>query len=313
MKIKIKKFLRKFEIIKRCNLKYSWFKRRISYKFIGDEKFAKKYYKKRKNEKLNLTLPTTFDEKLWFLKLNYKNPLQTKCTDKFLVREYVKDCKLDHILNDLYGVYDNANDINFDSLPDKCFIKTNHTSGYNIVWDKKNPFNRKHFIKKFNYLLKQNYFYASREWNYKNIKPKLIVEKFLNVQNELGLVDYRFFCFNGKCEFIAVDVETCSLDGQHTGKAKRNIYDLNFNRLNYKLSREHFDDELLTKPVNLGTMIEYAERLSRPFPHVRVDFYNIDGKIIFGEMTFYHQGACNNISPIEWDLRLGSLINIDNI
>ncbi len=278
--------------------------------FVSDETFAKIKYKESTGKTLNLKNPTTFNEKLWWLKLNNRDPLLTLCTDKYKVRDYVKKCGLGHILITLYGVYNDAKDINFDTLPDKAFIKTNHGSGTNIIWDRSRPFNISKFKKEFNKALRRNYFWQSREWNYKNIEPKIIIEEVLENEEKSPLVDYRFLCFDGAVKLIFVDIETASSDGSHNPYAKRNVYDKNFNYLDIKVGREHFNPSLVKKPCNLDEMIRYAEILSNPFPHCRIDLYNIDGKVYFGEITFYHGGCSQIITPGEWDKRIGDWINL---
>ena len=313
MKKIYRSLIKRYSFLNHINLALKWKKREINYLLINDYKFAQKKYFQRTGKHLNLSEPKTFDEKLWYLKLNYRNPVLTICTDKYRVRNYVESKGLGHILNELYGFYESAKNIDFNTLPDKAFIKCNHTSGYNILWDRQKPFNINHFNKKFNLMLKQNYFYASREWNYKNIEPGIIVEKVLEPPNSEGFLDYRFFCFNGECKFFTIDIDTADSSGAHSGKAKRNIYDLDFNLLDFKLTRDGFDPNIVKKPDNFKDMIKYAEILSENLPFVRVDFYNINRKIIFGEMTFYHQGGTNFITPIEWDYQLGKWINIENI
>lgn len=279
---------------------------------LSDEKFAKMKYKANTGKSLNLENPITFNEKLWWLKLNNRDPLLTICSDKFKVREYVKKCGLGHILTKLYGVYDNADDIIFDELPDRVFIKTNHGSGTNIIWDRNNPFDKEKFRKRFNKALKQNYYWQSREWNYKNIEPKIIVEEFLEDTNNNSLIDYRFFCFGGKVKILSVDLGICAPDGSHSAFPVKNIYDTNFNYLDVKIERKNFDKSLVKKPKNFEKMIEYAEILSKPFPHCRVDLYNIDGKIYFGELTFYHGGCCQKITPAKWDRQMGDWIDLNS-
>ena len=279
---------------------------------LSDEKFAKMKYKENTGRTLNLESPKTFNEKLWWLKLNNRDPLLTKCSDKVRVREYVKECGLEHILNEVYGVYDNANDIDFDELPDKAFIKTNHGSGTNIIWDRNKPFDKAKFRKKFNRALKKNYYWQSREWNYKNIEPKIIVEKILEDKENKSLIDYRFLCFNGVVKMIFVDIETAAEDGSHSPYAKRNVYDKDFNYLNIKVKREQFDSSTIEKPINFDKMIEYAEQLSKPFPFCRVDLYNINGDICFGEITFYPGGATQIVEPEEWELKMGEWIDLKN-
>jgi hypothetical protein len=282
-----------------------------SFSKMSDEKFAKLKYKENTGRNLDLEQPKTFNEKLWWLKLKNRDPLLTICSDKYKVRDYVKSCELEHILTNLYGIYENANDINFDELPDKVFIKCNHGSGANILYDRNKSFNIKKFREKFNYALQQNYYLQSREWNYKDIEPKIIVEEVLGEANE-SLVDYRFLCFEGEVKLLFIDIETASEDGSHNPFAKRNVYDKDFNCLDIKVVRENYDTSLILKPKNFDQMIEYAERLSKPFPFCRVDFYNIKGTIKFGEITFYPGGATQIIEPEIWELKLGEWIDLNS-
>lgn len=279
---------------------------------VSDEKFAKMKYKENTGQLLNLENPVTYNEKLWWLKINNRDPLLTICSDKFKVRDYVEEKGLKHILTNIYGVHDNAEKVQFEKLPDKAFIKCTHGSGTNVLFDKTKRFDEKSFEKKFNYALKQNYYLQSREWNYKNIEPQLIIEEYLDIKDEKGLVDYRFLCFDGKVRLIFADIETADLDGSHNPYAKRNVYDENFNYLDITVGREKFDKDLLSKPLNFQKMVEYAEILSDPFVHCRVDFYNINGKIYFGEITFYPGGGTQKITPSEFDVQMGNWINIQS-
>lgn len=279
---------------------------------VSDETFAKMKYKENTGRTLNLENPTTFNEKLWWLKLNNRDPLLTICSDKYKVRDYVKGCGLEHILTKLYGVYDNVNDIDFDKLPDRAFIKTNHGSGTNTIWDKTKPFDIQKFRKRFGKALKQNYYWQSREWNYKNIEPKILVEEFLEDKENESLIDYKFFCFDGVVRIVSVELGVALPDGGHNPYSTRNIYNRDFEYLDVRLGRDHFDKTLVSKPKNFDKMIEYAEVLSQPFPHCRVDLYNIDGKIFFGELTFYHGGATQKIEPKEWEKRLGDWIDLNS-
>lgn len=279
---------------------------------MSDKSFAKLKYFENTGRKLNLENPVTFNEKLWWLILNNRDPLLTTCSDKYKVRDYVRACGLEHILTKLYGVYSNANEIEFDKIPDKIFIKTNHGSGMNIIYHKNRPFNKESFIKKFNSLLKQNYYWQTREWNYKNIVPKLICEEVLEDRHNPSLLDYRFFCFDGKVKLIFVDMGLIAQDGSHSVFARRNVYDVDFNYLDVKLGKENFDKSLITKPENFEKMIEYAEILSKPFPHCRIDLYNVEGKIYFGEITFYHASGIQSIIPEEWNIKMGDWINLNS-
>lgn len=278
---------------------------------ISDIEFAKMSYKDKIGGELDLDNPCTFDEKLWYLKLSNRDPLLTKCSDKYLVREYVEECGLGHILNELYGVYDDAKDIDFDRLPPSCFFKCNHTSGYNIIFDRDKPFDKKDFIRKFNFILHQNYYWVSREWNYKNIKPKIVAEKVIRDDKGKLPVDYKFLCFDGIPKLMYLALGTCTESGAHAKVDDRyiNTYDMNFSLTEieegFPIYRGYVE-----KPKTFELMKEYAAILSAPFPHCRVDFYENMGQIIFGEITFYDGGGCNNIQPKEWDIKVGEWINL---
>ncbi|WP_312535371.1 ATP-grasp fold amidoligase family protein [Acinetobacter variabilis] len=309
----IKKYIRtlsnKSDFFKSIYIFFNSLKIKLTYN-INDEFFAKIKYKENTGKKLNLDNPKYFNEKLWWLKINNRNALMTQCSDKVEVREYLSSINLDNLLTDICGVYEKAEDIPFENLKGKFFIKCNHVSGINAIFDSNNTqnFNREKFNKKFNSALHMNYYFQSREWNYKNIKPKILVENFL--ETEEPLLDFRFFCFHGKVKMIFVDIDTASEDGSHNPHAKRNIYDTNFNLMNFTVGRENFDTNLVQKPDNLDLMIEYAEKISNPFIFCRVDLYNLNGQIKFGEITFYPGGATQQFSSEEADLEVSSWLKI---
>jgi len=295
-------------------LRHEWRKRRKNAKAVSDREFAIKKYKERTGNDLNLDNPVTFDEKLWWLKLNYRNPLLTICSDKYKVREYVEGCGLGHILNELYGVWDNAKQIDFDSLPSPCFLKCNHTSGINVIYDREKEFDKQDFIRTFNFMLKQNYYYASREWNYKNIKTKIIAEKVLYDQCGKLPLDYKFMCFHGIPKIMYLSKDTCREDGRHSGASQMlNYYDMEFNLLNISGAGLKNIDEEMEQPTTWEEMKQYATILSKPFPFCRVDFYSVDGRVYFGEITFYPTGGCQNLKPETWEKILGDWIDISEV
>lgn len=277
---------------------------------LSDDLYSKIKYYENTNLKLNLKKPITFNEKLWWLKTNYRTPLMTKCSDKVEVHDYLDGIGLGHLSNTIRGVYDAAEDVPFSEMDGKFFIKCNHVSAVNAFFDSKkgSDFNRKRFNKEFNEALKTNYYYQSREWNYKNIVPKILVEDFIESHSEL--LDYRFFCFHGKVKLIFVDIDTASEDGKHNPNAKRNIYDEQFNLQDFTVGRDNFDASLVKKPNNLQLMIEYAEKIADPFIFCRVDLYNNDGEIKFGEITFYPGGGIQQFSTEEADLLVSSWLDI---
>jgi hypothetical protein len=311
-KLKLNRYKRITKIFKKSYFSLYLLKEFIINNVISDKKFAELRYKKVLGKSLDLKNPKTFNEKLWWLNLNNKDPLMTICSDKVEVRKYLKDLGMEDLLIENFGIYNDARDVEFNKITSKAIIKCSHGSGTNILYDPTKPFDRKKFIKVFNSALKKNYYKKSREWNYKNIEPKLIVEKIIG-DSEEPLIDYRFMCFNGKAEIVLVDIDTMAEDGSHARGAKRNVYDKKFNYLDMKIGRENYDENLVDKPQNYDKMIEYAEQLSKPFVHCRVDLYNVKGKIYFGEITFYSGGAIQEISPNEWDYQLGSWVNLNKI
>lgn len=313
LKSKLRSFCKRNKVLARNYDKLTWYKSRLVTAFISDADFARKSYRKKTGKTLNLEQPQTFDEKLWYLKIHNRDPRLTICSDKYRVREYVEQCGLGHILNELYGVYDDARDVDFSKFREPVFIKCNHLSDGNIIYYPSKPFDRDDFVKRFNFLLKQNYYVKSREWNYKYIYPKILVEKILKNHDGTPLYDYRFMCFGGVPKLMMMDIDTCAVNGTHRHDAKRNIYDENMRLLDVRFTRDRHDVPLPISLSQFNEMKKYAAILSAPFTQCRVDFYNIDGNVYFGEMTFYHAGGVNNIQPIEWDLKIGSWIDISNI
>lgn len=309
----VKKYIRtlsnKSNFFKKLYIFFNTLKMKSTY-HMSDELFAKIKYKENTGKKLNLDNPKYFNEKLWWLKINNRNALMTQCSDKVEVRKYLSSMGLDGLLTDIYGVYGKAEDIPLGSLKGKFFIKCNHVSGINALFDSNHTqnFNREKLNNKFNSALDMNYYFQSREWNYKNIKPRILVENFLETNEPL--LDFRFFCFHGKVKMIFVDIDTASEDGSHNPNAKRNIYDTNFNLMSFTVGRENFDTKLVQKPDNFDLMIEYAEKIANPFVFCRVDLYNLNGQIKFGEITFYPGGATQQFSSEEADLEVSSWLKI---
>jgi hypothetical protein len=261
-------------------------------------------------EKLNLENPQTFNEKLQWYKLYYHDNLMTQCSDKYLVRDYVKKCGLSHILTPIYSVYEKVEDISFETLPDECFIKCTHNSNGNILWRKNESLNDVIFIKKkLNRMLKNNAYYSSREWSYKNIKPRIICEKLLKSDDSNGLVDYNFFCFDGKPKLVMYNIGLSDEKGEHS-IGKRAVLDMNFDPINITTSMNPLDSKFIKKPNNFSDMIKYAQVLSKPFPHVRVDFFYVNGEIRFGELTFYSAGGYVKLEPKKWQYIIGDWMKL---
>ena len=257
---------------------------------------------------LNLSNPKRYTEKLQWYKLNYRDKLLTQCADKYKVREYVSSKGLDNILIPLHGVYNDAEDINFDLLPKTFVLKTTNGSHTNILCKDKNTLDTTKTKTQLNQWLNDWVGKMGREWAYYDIEPKIVCEEFLNVDSDKELDDYKFFCFDGEiyCLYLVVDRES-------TNDTKLGIFDKDFNKLKYNRNDILPIINNIEKPKNYDQMINIVKILSEDFPHVRVDLYNIDGKIYFGELTFYDGSGYKGYSPDIFDYMLGEKFNIKNI
>lgn len=271
---------------------------------IPDKTYIKLMFKKRMGYKLNLKNPRDYNEKLQWLKLYDRNPKYAKLVDKFEVREYIKETIGEEYLIPLYGVYNNYSDILFEDLPNSFVIKATHTSGDVIIVKDKNKLNYLELEKTIKKWLKRKYFYYSREWPYKGVKPRIIIEKYMVDESNIELKDYKFFCFNGKPKYLFI------ASGRNNKKELTfDYYDIKLNKLD--LSQKYPNsDKVISKINNYEKMIEISKQLSEKIPHVRVDLYNINGKIYFGELTFFHFSGMEPFKPKYWDEKFGEQIKL---
>lgn len=252
----------------------------------------------------NLKKPQTFNEKTTWLKLNNynNNELVSECADKYAVREYVKSKGCGEILNDAYGVYDDFDEIDFSKMPDKFALKCTHGCAYNIIVDDKTKFDIGVARKKVKKWQKEKYGYATSELHYAKVKPRIIIEKYLCGEDGKMPLDYKFYCVNGDVKCVLV----CS---ERDNDLRLSYYDSNWHRLPYEKD-SWSSKKAIEKPKNLKKMIEYAKRLSADFPFVRVDLYNDNGKIIFGELTFTPACCCAPYYSEDGNLILGDVLEI---
>lgn len=242
----------------------------------------KAWYYTQTKQQLNLQNPNTYNEKIQWLKIYNALPIKTQLADKYLVRNWIKEKIGEEYLIPLLGVYDKFDDIDFNTLPNQFVIKCNHGCGYNIIVKNKNDINLSEIKNKINKWMKTNFaFSCGFEMHYRDIKPKIIIEKYIENKNSNGdLYDYKFWCFNGKVKYIQF------LSERYIDGLKMAFYDKDWNKQNFVYNYP-LDIKNIEKPSNLEKMIELAEILSDQFNHVRVDFYRTDdGTIYFGEMTF---------------------------
>lgn len=274
----------------------------------SDEEFAQRLHKKKTGSALDLDNPTTYDERQWWLKLYYRDPLMITCTDKIAVRKYVESCGLGDILRPLVGVYSSPEEINWENLPVPCYVKTNHSSGTNIRCENLDQLDIPQICRKLNLFLKRNHYALSREWNYRGIRPRLLVEPVIEESAE-GLLDYRVLCKYGRCQAINVDANVADNKGRHRADSLGNFYDREWNQIPVAMNVPPIKDRIIPRPARLDEMIEYAERLAAPFPFSRVDFYYLeDESIFFGEITFFNSGGSNVIEPKAFETVLGSWV-----
>lgn len=270
--------------------------------FIPDKEMISLQYLIKTGHILHLKNPKRYTEKLQWYKLYYRKDIMTQCADKYLVRKYVEDKGLGNILNELYAVYDNPEDIHFEALPKSFAMKMTVGSEMNYFSQNKENENFEELRKMIIEWKKTNYTSYGREWCYYNIKPRIIFEKLLPMDKNNDLPDYKFFCFDGVpyCFYTMINYTH-----EHS-KGQLGFFDMDFKLLPYYRKDFAKIDTQIEKPKNFDKMIEYAKILSKDFPHVRVDFYNIDGKIVFGELTFYNASGYTLFEPDEFDFIMGN-------
>ena len=257
----------------------------------------------------NLKAPKRFTEKLQCYKLYYRDPIMKKCVDKYDVREYINSLGLSSILNECYGVYEDADEVNFDKLPDKFVLKdTLGGGGISVIICKDKSHadldDYKSTMKKWTKAHTGKSF--GREWVYEGRKHRIVAEKYIESdENKGGLTDYKFFCFNGKFEFMYV-----ISNRQLGGLASFGIYDKEFNRLPIVRKGENQLDANVEKPLNFYDMVYVAEKISKKFPEARVDLYSQDDKIIFGEITFFSGSGYISFDPDSFDFEIGKKFDL---
>lgn len=275
------------------------------YDNMDDEAYLKRKYRACMGKELNLGSPQTFNEKLQWLKLHDRKPEYTTMVDKYAVKKYVADIIGEEYIIPTLGVWNHFDEINFDKLPNQFVLKCTHDSGGIVICKDKNKLDLKSAKKKMEKCLKRNYYWSSREWPYKDVKPRIIAEQYIEDNNKEGfLTDYKFFCFNGKMKCMYVSVNS------HTAKQKIQFFDRNYNLLPIRRDDYLVFDEIPKKPNHLDDMIKIAEQLSRNIPHTRIDFYYIQNRIYFGEITFFTGSGFIPFSEKKWDYKLGSWIKL---
>ena len=250
----------------------------------------------------NIDNPRTLNEKIQWMRLYYRNQLISVCCDKYAVKEYVSREIGNEYVARLYGVYDDADEIDFDALPKQFALKVNTSAGYNIIVKDKSKLDIDSAKYKLNNWVQpwRNCYYRTFDIGYKSVKSKIIAEEYLDIAS--NPIEYKLFCFNGKVDFAIIDLDYFGKD------PKRAFCDRNWNEVPFKFGKMP-KVSLPKEPRNFRKMLELADLLATPFPFVRIDFYDVNGKIYFGELTFYSGDGVSHIRPVEWDEKLGQKIH----
>ena len=251
----------------------------------------------------DLENPKTYNEKLQWIKLYNRVPDYTQMVDKCDAKKYVSDIIGDEYVIPTLAVYNSVDDIDFDALPEQFVLKCTHDSGGLVICKDKASLDKKRAKEKLKRCFSENIFWRTREWPYKNIKPRIIAEKYM--EDESGeLRDYKFFCFDGEVKAMFVATERFAKE-----ETKFDFYDADFNHLPFRNGHPN-SSKPINKPQKFELMKELGGKLSRGIPHVRVDFYEVNGKVYFGEMTFFHYSGIVPFEPHEWDEMFGSYIKL---
>ena len=274
--------------------------------WMPDKPYLQIFYYAEFGKFIDFKNPKTFNEKLNWLKLYYRRPDLITLVDKYEVKKYIADKIGEQYVIPTLGVWDKFEDINFNELPNQFVLKCTHDSGGLVVCKDKSKLNLKEVKAKIEKSLTNNYYLWTREWSYKGVKPRIIAEKYMEDQETGELRDYKFFCFNGEPKLMFVASE------RGLKNTKFDFYDMQFHHMNIV---QHYPNSeySIEKPEHFEKMIELAKKLSEGFPHVRVDFYEANGRVYFGEMTFYHFGAIVPFETKEWDKKIGDWIKLPEV
>lgn len=268
-------------------------------KWMSDKLYLKTLYRLRTGTKLNLSNPTTFNEKLNWLKIYYHNPFLTKMADKYEVKKIVADKIGKEYVVENYGVYNKWEEIDFSLLPEQFVIKCTHDSGGAFICNNKKSFDYNGVEKIIKRNQRHNFYFGLREWPYKNIEPRIIVDRLLDDHTGSVLRDYKFWCFNGAPTFMYITIK---------GKdVFENFYDMQFNPVDINHGFPRHVPEF-KQPENFELMKELASKLCQGIPFVRIDFFDVDNHVYFGEFTFFDWGGFWPFKTREMDLKLGQLL-----
>lgn len=272
---------------------------------LSDETAIKLMYRATFHKSLDLDNPITFNEKLQWMKLYDRNPLYTTLVDKAALKKWAaKKIGDDRVLPTL-GVWHQFEDINFDSLPNQFVLKCTHDSGSVVICKNSTQFDKRKARRRLTRALRRDYYLLGREWPYKNVPRRIICEPYVESLANGDLPDYKFFCFDGTPKIMYV-----ATGRQLRSEPYFDFFDMDFNRLDIRNGHPNSPLSKFDKPYEFETMKQFASILSQGIPFVRVDFYEVDGKAVLGEMTFFHDCGFEPFDPSSWDEKLGSWLNL---
>lgn len=275
------------------------------FRFLSDEKFLKIMYYCKFNKKLDLDNPKTFNEKMQWLKLHNRKPEYTKMVDKYEAKQYAGSLLGTDIIIPTLAIWDSCEEIDIAVLPEQFVMKCTHDSHTVFICRDKNNFDLKGAIRKIKKAMKRNYYWVGREYPYKDVKPRIIVEKYLENNTTDNLLDYKFYMFGGKLKIINVTE-------RYNHQAAIDYYDSNFCHIDLSWSYP-CSGKKRNKPNTFKKMIDIAEKISIGIPFIRVDMYEVDNKVFLGELTFFDGNGFDGIEPHSWDLQLGDWIDLKSI
>lgn len=275
-----------------------------SAKYLSDRKFLELLFPLKTGYKLNLDNPQTFNEKLQWLKLYDRDPLYTTMVDKYAVKDFVAKTIGEEYVIPNYGLYNSVDEIDFDKLPSQFVLKCTHDSGGIAICSDPSTFDRKAAKEKLDKRMKEkSFFLHNREWPYKDVPRRIIAEKYMSDESGWQLKDYKVFCFYGEPKFVEVDYD------RYVGH-KLNVYDLDWNYIDFYMTSPNDPNVKIAKPKQLEKMLSLARKLAKGIPFVRTDFYSIEDKLYFGEMTFHPGSGFIGFHPKEYDLKVGKLLDL---
>lgn len=275
---------------------------KYAFRFIPDKTYIQVYYFAKFRRPCNLKNPQLYNEKLNWLKLYDRKPLYTQLVDKYEAKKYIAEQIGEEYVIPTLAVVRHFDEIDFDVLPKQFVLKCTHDSAGIVIVKDKNQLDKAKARKLLEDALRYNFYYIGREWPYKDVEPRIIVEELLEEHTVGDLRDYKFFCFNGEPKLMYVHYD------RQTDSPKSDYYDMDYHFLDI---RHHYQNGGgVEKPVNFEKMKELSRVLSKGIPHLRVDFYEVDGKIYVGELTFFHCSGFRPFEPDEWNKILGDWIEL---